>query len=119
MSGVRQPGGDGCLPRGPTFAGAGDAFTVSDDHAMQERVFANLSEWNDDLHGIRDALTEHEIAATDRCVRFITLAAYEQAGGGARCDLSCEDDSGTLFSILISSTASRARSSMQSPRPCG
>jgi ParB family chromosome partitioning protein len=48
------------------------AFTVSDDHAMQERVFANLCEWNDDPHSIRDALTEREIAATDRRVRFVS-----------------------------------------------
>jgi hypothetical protein len=33
------------------------AFTVSDDHALQDRVFENLSEWNDDPHSIRDALT--------------------------------------------------------------
>jgi ParB family transcriptional regulator, chromosome partitioning protein len=56
------------------------AFTVSDDHALQDRVLENLSEWNDDPHSIRDALTENEIAATDRRVRFVSLAAYEQAG---------------------------------------
>jgi ParB family transcriptional regulator, chromosome partitioning protein len=73
------------------------AFCVSDDHAMQERVFANLSEWNDDPHSIRDALTESEIAATDRRVRFVGLSAYEKAGGGVRRDLFCEDDSGIFI----------------------
>jgi ParB family chromosome partitioning protein len=53
----------------------------------------NLAQWNDDPHSIRDALTEHEIAVTDRRVRFVGLAAYEQAGGGVRRDLFCEDDS--------------------------
>ncbi len=73
------------------------AFTVSDDHALQDRVFENLSEWNDDPNSIRDALTEHEIAATDRRVRFVSLAAYEQAGGGVRRDLFCENDSGIFI----------------------
>jgi ParB family chromosome partitioning protein len=73
------------------------AFTVSDDHALQDRVFENLSQWNDDPHSIRDALTEHEIAATDRRVKFVSLATYEQAGGGVRRDLFCEDDSGVFI----------------------
>jgi ParB family chromosome partitioning protein len=50
------------------------AFAVSDDHAAQERVFDNLSDWNREPDSIRDALTEHELAATDRRVRFVTLA---------------------------------------------
>jgi ParB family chromosome partitioning protein len=73
------------------------AFAVSDDHTAQERVFENLSDRNHEPDDIRDALTEHEIAATDRRVRFVTLAAYEQAGGGVRRDLFCEDDSGIFI----------------------
>lgn len=46
------------------------AFAVSDDHAAQERVFANLSEWNDAPETIRDALSEHETAGTGRRVRL-------------------------------------------------
>jgi ParB family chromosome partitioning protein len=73
------------------------AFTVSDDRTLQDRVFENLSQWNEDPRSIRDALTEHGIAATDRRVRFVTLSAYEQAGGGVRRDLFCEDDSGVFI----------------------
>jgi ParB family transcriptional regulator, chromosome partitioning protein len=69
------------------------AFAVSDDHAAQERVFDNLSDWNREPDSIRDALTEHEIAATDRRVRFVTLAAYEVVGGAVRRGLFCEDAS--------------------------
>jgi ParB family transcriptional regulator, chromosome partitioning protein len=63
------------------------AFAVTDDHAAQERVFANLSEWNSDPDTIRGILTEGEIMATDHRVQFVTLAAYEQAGGAVRRDL--------------------------------
>lgn len=58
------------------------AFTVCDDHAAQDRVFGDLSQWNGDPDDIRSALTQDDIAATDRRARFVTLAAYEQAGGG-------------------------------------
>ena len=73
------------------------AFAVSDDHAAQERVFDNLSDWNREPDSIRDALTEHEIAATDRRVRFVTLAAYEVVGGAVRRGLFCEDASGIFI----------------------
>jgi ParB family chromosome partitioning protein len=70
------------------------AFAVSDDHAAQERVLADLSEWNDDADTIRSALTEGEITASDKRVRFVTLEAYEAAGGAIRRDLFAEDDDG-------------------------
>lgn len=69
------------------------AFTVSDDHAAQERVLAGMGNW----HGarqIRAALTEGDIAATDRRVRFVTFKAYEKAGGATRRDLFTEGDEG-------------------------
>ena len=73
------------------------AFAVSDDHAAQEHVFANLSEWNGDPDTIRSVLTEHEIAAADRRVQFVTLAAYEQAGGVVRRDLFTDGDEGVFI----------------------
>jgi ParB family transcriptional regulator, chromosome partitioning protein len=73
------------------------AFAVSDDHAAQERVFENLSDWNREPDSIRDVLTENEIAATDRRVQFVTQPAYEAAGGAVRRDLFCEDDSGIFI----------------------
>lgn len=79
------------------------AFAASDDHDMQERIFGELSHRSDDPEDIRSALTEHEIAATDRRAQFITLAAYEEAGGALRRDLFAEGDEGIflLDSVLL------------------
>ena len=73
------------------------AFTVSDDHAAQDNVLENLSEWNDDAETIRDALTENDIRASDKRVQFVTLAAYEDAGGAVRRDLFAGDDEGVFL----------------------
>lgn len=73
------------------------AFTVSDDMQAQERVVSDLSEWNDGPDTIRDALTEHDIRASDPRARFVTLAAYEAAGGGIRRDLFAQDEDGVFL----------------------
>jgi ParB family transcriptional regulator, chromosome partitioning protein len=70
------------------------AFTVSDDHAAQERV------WEEGAHhpgGIRSALTEGEIPSTDKRVRFVGLESYEQAGGAVRRDLFDTGNSGYIL----------------------
>jgi len=67
------------------------AFAVSDDHAAQEHVLQNVRP----THGprcIREALTENEIPASDRRVKFIGLKAYEKAGGAVRHDLFSEGE---------------------------
>jgi ParB family chromosome partitioning protein len=64
------------------------AFTVSDDHALQESVWQGLSGWQrGDASAVRDALTEADIPPRDRRVRFVGLDAYEAAGGPVRRDL--------------------------------
>lgn len=63
------------------------AFAITDDHAAQERVLTELSDWRLDPQSIRRALTETEVPASDKRVRFIGLEAYEAAGGSARRDL--------------------------------
>lgn len=73
------------------------AFAVSDDHLAQERIFGELSQWNDDPHAIRRALTQDDIAATDKRARLVTLAAYEEAGGTVRRDLFAEGDDGVFL----------------------
>ena len=73
------------------------AFAISDDHAAQEHVLENLSEYNDDPSDIRAALTEDEISATDKRVKFVTLKAYEKAGGIVRRDLFSRDDEHGVF----------------------
>src|ERR1700730_17271518 len=52
------------------------AFTVSDDHAAQQRVWEQGARYPD---SIRAVLTEGEIPSSDRRVRFVGLESYEQA----------------------------------------
>lgn len=73
------------------------AFAVSDDHAAQDRLFEELPHRNDDPEDIREALTQDDIAATDKRARFVTVAAYEQAGGEVRRDLFAEGDEGVFL----------------------
>jgi ParB family transcriptional regulator, chromosome partitioning protein len=73
------------------------AFAVSDDHAAQERIFTEMA--GRDVHpsAIRRALTEGEVRATDKRVKFVTVAAYEEAGGAVRRDLFTEGDDGIFI----------------------
>ena len=74
------------------------AFTVTDDHAAQERVWKELPDWRkNDPDAIRDMLTETEITAADRRVQFVTLKAYEKAGGVTRRDLFSEGEDGVFI----------------------
>ena len=73
------------------------AFAIVDDHDAQDRVFADLPDWNNDPESIRDALTEGDIPASDKRVRFVTFAAYEEAGGAFRRDLFAEGDEGVYL----------------------
>jgi len=68
------------------------AFAVSDDHAAQEQVLENLRPHQRDPRIIREALTENEIPASDRRVKFVGLKAYEKAGGQVRHDLFSEGE---------------------------
>lgn len=65
------------------------AFTITDDHDLQEKVWSDVkgSDWNDTPEDIREALTERDIAANSKLARYITVAAYEAAGGAVRRDL--------------------------------
>jgi ParB family chromosome partitioning protein len=56
------------------------AFTITDDHELQERVWRELT-WNKSREMIRRLLTEGHVECTDRRVRFVGIEAYEAAGG--------------------------------------
>jgi ParB family transcriptional regulator, chromosome partitioning protein len=78
------------------------AFAVADDHAAQELVWENLSEWQlEDPNTIRDALIENEVTAKDRRVKFVTLKAYEKAGGAIRRDLFAQADDGVFIQDIV------------------
>jgi len=70
------------------------AFTLSDDYAAQNAVLKRGY-----LHTsvIRDALTQNKIRGTDKRVRFVTVAAYEAAGGAVERDLFTEGDEGAFL----------------------
>jgi len=72
------------------------AFAVTDDREAQERVFADLDEWNLRPDTIRRALTAEEIPTSDKRVRFVGVDAYTEAGGVIRQDLFSESDTGYL-----------------------
>jgi ParB family chromosome partitioning protein len=68
------------------------AFTVTDDHRRQLKVFKSLQGWQkDDPSAIRAALTEKMIDASDKLARFVGLDAYRAAGGASRADLFSQE----------------------------
>ena len=74
------------------------AFTVSDDHELQESVWHKLPSWQrDNARAIRQALTEGEVPATDRRVRFVGLETYEAEGGIVRRDLFDPENGGSIL----------------------
>ena len=68
------------------------AFTITDDHRRQLKVYKSLQEWQkDDASVIRDALTEKMIDASSKLARFVGLDAYTAAGGPSRADLFSQE----------------------------
>lgn len=64
------------------------AFTISDDHRRQVKVFKSLQDWQkDEPSAIRAALTEKLIEASDNLALFVGIDAYVAAGGSTRADL--------------------------------
>jgi ParB family transcriptional regulator, chromosome partitioning protein len=64
------------------------AFTITDDHRRQLKVYKSLQDWQkDDPKAIRAALTEKMIEAGSKLARFVGLDAYVAAGGATRADL--------------------------------
>jgi len=74
------------------------AFAITDDHKAQEKLLKVLRNMDDDPRSIRRALTDGEIPASHKAVKFVTLKAYQKAGGQTRRDLFAEDDN-VLFML--------------------
>jgi ParB/RepB/Spo0J family partition protein len=73
------------------------AFTVTGDHARQEQVWEAVSRgWNKEPYLIRRQLTEGAVAASDRRAQFVSVEAYEAAGGVITRDLFEDDEGGWL-----------------------
>jgi ParB family chromosome partitioning protein len=78
------------------------AFTVSADHERQQQVWESIQHnWSKEPYQIRRMLTENSVRASDRRVRFVTLDAYEQAGGRVMRDLFEDDDGGWVEDVPL------------------
>lgn len=74
------------------------ALCISDDHAAQERVWEATKgrTWDRNAENLRRMLTQQDVAATDPLVRFVTVKAYEAAGGKVRRDMFSDEGEGFL-----------------------
>ncbi len=64
-----------------------------DDHQRQEQAWAGLPSWNQRPEHLRRLLIRGEIESdADPLARFVTVKAYEKAGGPLRRDLFSDDD---------------------------
>ncbi|KAA0587098.1 ParB/RepB/Spo0J family partition protein (plasmid) [Azospirillum oryzae] len=73
------------------------AFTVTDDRARQEQVWEALSRaYSREPYQIRRLLTEGAVRASDKRALFVSVDAYEMAGGAVMRDLFQHDDGGWL-----------------------
>jgi len=70
------------------------AFTMSDDHEAQERVWFDSPLHDRQPQSIRRALTRALVEGSDRRARFIGAEAYEAAGGVIVRDLFRTDEEG-------------------------
>lgn len=78
------------------------AFTVSDDHEAQERVWDSLPQFYRGGRDIRTALSDGKIPASDKRVKFIGgLEAVRKAGGTVICDLFTDDDGGYVEDVAL------------------
>jgi ParB family chromosome partitioning protein len=77
-------------------------FSVSDDHARQERVWEMLvHSFNRSPAFIRARLTEDTVRASDRRALFVGVDAYVEAGGCVLRDLFEPDDGGWLTNSAL------------------
>lgn len=68
------------------------AFTITDDHRRQLKVYKSLQDWQkDDPSEIRAALTEKMVEADSKLALFVGIEAYVAAGGSTRADLFGEE----------------------------
>jgi ParB family chromosome partitioning protein len=74
------------------------ALAISDDHAVQERVWSEAHEWDRTPAALKRRLTAGEVeAAGNAQVRFVGVEAYEASGGIVRRDLF-DDEQGRFLS---------------------
>lgn len=69
------------------------ALASVDDHQQQEQAWAAVPQWNRRPETLRALLTQGEVQAhRDPVAKFVTVKAYEKAGGAVRRDLFSDDE---------------------------
>jgi ParB family chromosome partitioning protein len=78
------------------------AFSVTADHARQDQVWENVSRSGyDEPYQIRRMLTENTVRGSDRRAQYVSIDAYEHAGGPVLRDLFENDDGGWLQDVAL------------------
>lgn len=78
------------------------AFSISNDPARQEQVWETVKRgYNDAPYYIKKLLTENDVPAHDRRVRFVGIAAYEAEGGTVLRDLFSQNGDGWLTDVAL------------------
>jgi ParB family chromosome partitioning protein len=85
------------------------AFAVTEDHERQVQVFESLHKNNRHANWIRQALTTDELPSNDRLVRFVTLKAYEKAGGPVRVDLFSDQKCAYVQDVALLRSLAQAK----------
>lgn len=81
------------------------AYCITDDQSRQESVFERMKDsYDQTARTIRRALMENTVQAADPRVRFVTLQAYEKAGGIVERDLFSSSDDGYLTDVELLNT---------------
>lgn len=92
------------------------AFTITDDHAAQERVWAELPPFGRSRAAIMRRFGEGQVPSDDRRVCFIGLDAYEAAGGTIIRDLFDENGGGFLADAVLLDGLVRAKLQQEADR---
>ncbi|GAB1719092.1 MAG: ParB-like nuclease [Nitrosospira sp.] len=73
------------------------ALALTEDHALQERLWNSTSEWQRNGSTFRRLITDTEInIRTSPLARFVGVEEYEAAGGSIRRDLFGKEDEGYM-----------------------
>src|SRR5690606_13127785 len=67
------------------------ALALTDDQALQLRIWKGTKGWQRDPDRLRAQITAKETSVNSKLGKFVGLAAYESAGGSVRRDLFGED----------------------------
>lgn len=68
------------------------ALCLTDNHKAQESAWFNTHPWEKDPYSIRRNITNGELDASDKLVKYVGLEAYKESGGEMRQDFFQSED---------------------------